>query len=142
MKVEVLNKVGKREVDDLNLLMSQLRQGEKFQGTLSEVRAILKDKTAVVLAVKDGRRIVGVATLYILQKIGKRTAHVEDVVIDSEYRGQGLGKKLMQSLLAVARAKKVGTVHLTSRPEKIAANKLYQKLGFKIKKTNPYTIHL
>jgi ribosomal protein S18 acetylase RimI-like enzyme len=142
MTIGQLKKVTAEAVSDINRLMKQLRSGEKTLGTRSELRVILENKNVVMVVAKEGQRIVGVATLYIQQKIGKRTSHIEDVVVDEEFRGQGLGKKLIQTLISAAKTRKVGTIHLTSRPERTAANALYKKLGFKLKKTNPYSLHL
>ncbi len=142
MKIGPLKKVTAQAVNDLNGLMKQLRGGEKAIGTRTELRAILENKNVVMVVAQEGQRIVGVATLYIQQKIGKRTSQIEDVVVDEEFRGQGIGKKLVQALIAAAKSRKVGTIHLTSRPERTAANSLYKKLGFALKKTNPYSLHL
>lgn len=143
MKIGPLKKVTSEAIVDINHLMAQLRDDAgKTAGTKAELRAIIENKHAAMVVVEDKHRVVGVATLYILQKIGKRTAYVEDVVVDEAYRGKGLGKKLMKAIVAVAKSKKVQTVHLTSRPERKAANALYQKLGFTARKTNPYSISL
>jgi ribosomal protein S18 acetylase RimI-like enzyme len=65
---------------------------------------------------------------------------IEDVVVDKSVRGKGIGRELM--LFALAQAQQIGAdkVDLTSSPERLAANKLYQSLGFKIKETNVYRL--
>jgi ribosomal protein S18 acetylase RimI-like enzyme len=92
-----------------------------------------------MVVAQDGRRIVGIVTLYVEQKVGKRTAYIEDVVVDGAYRGRGLGKQLMNALIAAARAQKVSSLHLTSNPKREAANLLYKKLGFTLRETNVYS---
>lgn len=141
MKIGPLKKVSKEALADISSLIGQLRGTEKKLGTLSELRAIVENKNTVMVVARDGQRIVGVATLYVLQKVGKRTGRIEDVVVDSEYRGKGIGKGLVKEVIRTAKKLKLAVVHLTSRPEKIAANALYKKLGFTIKKTNPYSLH-
>ena len=125
----------------LENLMYQLRE-EKSRTTLVELKRIVGNPTVTMAVAKDGSRIVGVATLYTIQKVGKHIAHIEDVVVDSAYRGRGLGKKLIRTLIAEARKRKIKTLNLTSRPARIVANKLYKKLGFKLKKTNVYQFKL
>ncbi len=137
MTIGKLTQVSKEVLGDLNRLLTQLR-GTGPHGSLSELRDIVGDKKIVMVVAKDEKRIVGVGTLYIMQKIGKRSAHIEDVIVDGEYRGQGLGKKITQALIAAAKAKKVKSLYLTSRPARVAANKLYQKVGFKQHETNVY----
>lgn len=143
VKIGVLKKATEGALKDINQLMLQLRRkGSKTTGTKAELKAILANKHVVMVVAEDGKKIVGVATLYIFQKIGKRAAHVEDVVVDGAYRGQGLGKKLMNALIAAARARGVERLELTSGADRVAANALYVKLGFTLRKTNAYALSL
>jgi ribosomal protein S18 acetylase RimI-like enzyme len=57
-------------------------------------------------------------------------AWIEDVVVDSKARGQGLGKALMNHALEEAKKLEVKSIDLTSRPTREAANLLYQSLGY------------
>lgn len=141
--VTVLTEATKETLQDLNVLMHELREGQTVSdGTLPGLKQMLADKNTTLVVAKDGDRIVGVATLYVIQKIGKRIATVEDVVVASDYRGQGLGEKIIRKLIAIARTKKVTTLGLTSRPARVAGNKLYQKVGFVQKETNVYRLKL
>lgn len=142
MKITTLQKATKEGLKDINILVGQVRKSLFTKGTLSELRDIVNDKKIVMVIAKDGQRIIGMASLYLMQKVGKRNGHVEDVVVDNAYRGQGLGKKLMHALIAIARVKRVNQLHLTTRSSRKAANRLYQKLGFKLHKTNPYQMNL
>ena len=65
-------------------------------------------------------------------------AWIEDVVVDDIFRGKGYGKKIMASAIDLCRNIGVGTISLTSRPSRIAANRLYQTLGFEAYETNVY----
>jgi len=53
-----------------------------------------------------------------------------------------LGKEMVQHLLNEARAFAPIAVHLTSRPVREVANKLYQSLGFTQKLTNFYILNI
>jgi len=63
---------------------------------------------------------------------------IEDVVVDESYRGKGIGKELMNFAVNYSKSLGAKDVRLTSRPSRIAANKLYSKLGFKKYETNFY----
>ena len=64
---------------------------------------------------------------------------MEDVVVLSFYRGQGLGRMLMEYLISYARRELVKVdIYLTSRPVRVAANMMYKTLGFLQKETNVY----
>ena len=57
-------------------------------------------------------------------------AHVTNVVVKSELRGQGIGRKLMIELLTQARAKGAVCATLEVRATNSAAINLYEDLGF------------
>ena len=61
---------------------------------------------------------------------------IEDVTIDSEYRGRHLGRRLVNYLTGTLPPH--STVLLTSRPSRTAANAMYTKLGFIKRETNVY----
>jgi ribosomal protein S18 acetylase RimI-like enzyme len=63
---------------------------------------------------------------------------IEDVVVDEAARGKGVGELLNRRALDIAQRRGAKTVDLTSRPSRVAANKLYQKLGFVQRETNVY----
>ena len=57
-------------------------------------------------------------------------AHVTNVVVKSELRGQGIGRKLMIELLTQARSKGAVCATLEVRATNAAAIHLYEELGF------------
>lgn len=141
MNIRRLRVVTRENVRDINRLLKQLSSTPR-SGTFADLTAMVADPTTVLVAIKDGTTIVGVATLYLMRQMGKRSGYVEDVVVDESYRGQGLGGKLMEVLIAEARKNKLDAIHLTSRPAREAANRLYQKLGFEHRDTNTYQLKL
>ena len=89
----------------------------------------------------DGRRpIVGMLTLVTFEIPTGWRAWVEDVVVDSEARGQGAGAALVAAAIDLAKKRGAKTVDLTSRPSREAANRLYQRAGFELRETNVYRI--
>jgi len=65
-------------------------------------------------------------------------AWIEDVVVDGDARGKGVGRILNERALEIATAAGATTVDLTSRPSREAANRLYQRIGFVARDTNVY----
>ena len=63
-------------------------------------------------------------------------------MVHADYRGQGLGRMLLDRLLSEARALSPIEVQLTSKPARVAANRLYQSMGFQRKETNVYRLSL
>lgn len=72
------------------------------------------------------------------QTASRRQAVVEDMIVDKAFRGNGIGEKILTDLLLWARDNKMDTVELTTNPRRLAANGLYQKVGFKLHSTNHY----
>jgi GNAT superfamily N-acetyltransferase len=68
----------------------------------------------------------------------RRQAVVEDMIIDSAYRGRGLGREILKDLLVWAKENKMDMVELTTNPARIAANELYKSEGFQLHPTNHY----
>ncbi len=141
--IEQLTEASEDTLKDILGLIAQLRRNPaEHTGSLSDIQDIVADKRAFCMVAKDSEHIVGVATLYVLVKVGKRIGYVEDVIVAEQYRGQGLGKKLMESLIAAARKEKLNSLFLTSNPTRTTANNLYKKLGFEVVETNPYMLKL
>ena len=93
----------------------------------------------IFIAQNPDKKIIGTATLISapqLQEYSKTV--IEDVVVDANYRGQGIGAALVKTALNQARKLGVKNVTLTSRPSRIGANALYKKLGFEPVETNNY----
>ncbi len=84
-------------------------------------------------------RILACATLCVYESPTGRKASVEDVVVSQKSRGQHIGKRLMEHIIAFARTNLADVdLCLTSRPHRVAANNLYRSLGFQPKETNVY----
>lgn len=96
-----------------------------------------------LFALMDGERVIGTASLCVYFSPTGQKAGVEDVVVSSSYRGQGLGRLLLEHVIDFAR-QELGNVdlHLTSRPERVAANELYRSLGFEKRETNAYVLRI
>jgi ribosomal protein S18 acetylase RimI-like enzyme len=82
--------------------------------------------------------IVGSLTLALFRIPTGLRAWIEDVVVDGEARGRGVGEALNRGALDRARQAGARTVDLTSRPSRQAANRLYQRIGFVERDTNVY----
>jgi ribosomal protein S18 acetylase RimI-like enzyme len=93
--------------------------------------------TVLFVARVDGR-ILGSLTLAFYRIPTGLKAWIEDVVVDGDARGHGLGAELSLAALAEAKARGAKDVSLTSRPSRESANRLYQRIGFQARDTNVY----
>lgn len=76
------------------------------------------------------------------QVISGNKGWIEDVVVDEKVRGRGIGKKLIEKLLSVAKDRELSEVLLFTAHHRLAAINLYKKLGFKQKNSHLYIIEL
>lgn len=136
MEIQELLYYTQAQFEDLKQLMSELSDRVNF--TQSDLMLVLRDCNCHLYVIQDGEHIVGCATLCIFHSPTGTKASIEDVVVSSAYRGQHLGKRLMEYVLEQAKAYAPIELHLTSNPMRVAANKLYQSLGFQRKETNCY----
>lgn len=136
MEIQELHNYTQAQFDDLKQLMSEL--SDRVSLTQTNLLMVLKDSNCHLYVILDGERVMGCATLCVFHSPTGTKASVEDVVVSSAYRGQHLGKQLMEYVLEQAKAYAPIELHLTSNPIRVAANKLYQSLGFKKKETNCY----
>ena len=141
MMIERLSAASEEVLADINKVNSQLHDDGR-EATLDELQAILADPDAVIVVAKEEGAIVGLASLYILRKIGKVSAYIEDVVVDAGQRGKGIGEQLVRKTIEIARENGVATIYLTSRPIHAAAHNLYKKVGFGTKETTVFKMNL
>ena len=113
--------------------------------TETELAAICESEASVLLIAVDREaddRVLGSLTLAWFRIPTGVRAWIEDVVVDEEARGHGVGELLNRAALDRARELGAKTVDLTSRPSREAANRLYQRIGFVARDTNVYRFSL
>ena len=140
MEIKELQNSTQSQFEDLKQLMSELSDRVNF--TQTDLMLVLKDRNCHLYVILDSERIVGCVTLCVFHSPTGTKASIEDVVVSSTYRGQHLGKQLMEYVLDQAKAYAPIELHLTSNPIRVAANKLYQALGFQKKETNCYQMSI
>jgi ribosomal protein S18 acetylase RimI-like enzyme len=141
MTIERLNQVNEKVLKDMNMLVLQL-SSRGYQMDIAQLNSVIKDKNNIVTVVLDDGHIVGMITLVIIHQVTGNKGYLEDLVIDEKYRGKGLGEKLVTEAISIARKSNIESVELKSETHRIAANKLYQKLGFELKEANVYKVKL
>ena len=135
--VSVAEGVSEELVTAFSRLIPQLSSSSP-PPTREQLDGIVRSESCSLLVARDGDHIVGSLTLVVFPIPTGIRAWIEDVVVDAEVRGKGVGEALNMKALEIARAKGAVTVDLTSRPSREAANRLYQRIGFVQRDTNVY----
>lgn len=136
MEIQELHNYTQAQFEDLKQLIAEL--SDRVNLTQTDLMLVLKDSNCHLYVILESEHIVGCATLCVFHSPKGTKASIEDVVVSSAYRGQHLGKQLMKYVLEQAKAFAPIELHLTSNPMRVAANKLYQSIGFQKKETNCY----
>jgi ribosomal protein S18 acetylase RimI-like enzyme len=126
----------------LNALLPQLSSSAKPLTGEQLAEMVGSDASHVLVARGDDGAVLGSMTLVVFRIPTGVRAWIEDVVVDGDARGSGVGEALNRAALDLAARLGARTVDLTSRPSREAANRLYRKLGFEPRETNVYRIDL
>ena len=106
--------------------------------TESMFHQLLASENSHLFFIMKDEQIAGMLTVGIYYSPTGGKAWIEDVVVDETFRGQGLSKQLVAHAIEFVKSKQIPLLMLTSNPKRIAANKLYQAMGFERKETNVY----
>src|SRR5205823_13331641 len=129
-------------VDAFARLVPQLSRSNPPPTSAALEALVHSEASRLLVARDDDGAIVGSLTLVLFRIPTAVRAWIEDVVVDESARGQGVGEALNREALRLAGEGDAKTVDLTSRPSREAANRLYQRLGFKQRDTNVYRYEL
>lgn len=137
--ISQLKRADKKILASINHLLPQLSEKERPL-SLRELEKIFEQKDFFLFVAREREEIRGMASMYITKLISGIDANIDDVVVDEAHRGKGIGKSLMEKLMAMAKKKGAAYIDLTSKPQRIAANELYKRLGFKRRETNVWRL--
>ena len=135
--VEVADRVTPELEEAFAKLLPQLSSSGKLPPRADMEEMIMSPATQLLVARSDGK-IIGMLMLVLFRIPTGLRAWIEDVVVDGDARGKGAGEALTRAAVASAIERGARTVDLTSRPSREAANRLYQRCGFKLRETNFY----
>lgn len=142
MTIFELHTLTSAQIDDLLALMHELDAEITVTEEMLE-QAAKAPETHLFSAMADDGPIIGSASLCVFHSPTGRKANIEDVVVGSGNRNQGIGRALMEHIIEYARRELAPMdLNLTSRPERVAANEMYRKLGFMRRGTNVYRMRV
>ncbi|MEU5859972.1 MULTISPECIES: GNAT family N-acetyltransferase [unclassified Nonomuraea] len=137
VEVGVVREVDQELVDAFGVLLPQLSASAEPLDRAALERVVRSEAITVLTARLDGR-IVGTLTLVLFPVATGMRARIEDVVVDASARGRGVAAELTRHALHLAGQARARTVDLTSRPDREAANRLYERLGFRARSSTVY----
>lgn len=129
MNIYKVEKITPEIVDAFKKLMQQLSSTLKAPGQ-TELETVIKAEGNYLFMAEINGEIVGTTTLLINVMASGIKARIEDVIVDTASRGQGVAMQLMQVAIDCAKECGVEKLDLTSGPHRQVAHRLYEKCGF------------
>ncbi|MGW3102806.1 GNAT family N-acetyltransferase [Streptomyces sp. NPDC001100] len=139
VQVEVVREATQELVGAFGRLLPQLSSTAKPLDRAAVERMVSCPTNSVLVARAEGT-VVGTLTLVLFPVPSGLRGRVEDVVVGTAARGRGIAALLTNEALRIARQAGARTVDLTSRPDRTAANRLYERLGFRARKSTVYRL--
>ncbi len=141
MSVEVLplRNATNEIVTSLGRLVAQLSTSAPAPSRETLENVINCPTNTLLIARLDGE-LVGMLSLVVFPIPTGVRAWIEDVAVDERCRGQGVGTALTQEAIRIAQSAGARSVDLTSRPSRVAANRLYEHLGFELRDSKVYRL--
>ena len=141
MKIYKLTTVTDQVLTAFERLIPQLAPDCALPTKMS-LEAIVNSDASVLFMAEENNEILGTLTLVFNKIPTGDKVWIEDVVVDNSARGKGVGIKLLEFAIGYVQSQGIKNINLTSSPDRVAANNLYQKLGFKQRETNVYRLTL
>lgn len=144
MEIEIATSLSSADIVAVNNLLRQLVHDPASYKPIDEktMQDIVSDSKVSVAVAREQSALVGIGILYCFNKPRGRYATLEDMMVDEGHRRKGIGEAIARRLIEDAKKRGVETIELSARPSRVAANNLYQKLGFEQKDTNVYRLKL
>nr|WP_324616205.1 GNAT family N-acetyltransferase [Streptomyces sp. NRRL B-1381] len=141
VETEVIREATDEVVEAFARLLPQLSSTAQPLDRTAVERLTLASTNTLLVARIEGV-IVATLTLVVSPLPSGLRARIEDVVVDSAARGHGVGTVLIDKALELAAHAGARTVDLTSRPSREAANRLYERAGFRRRASTVHRVTL
>lgn len=137
INIKEITKFDSRVVGAVDHLLAQL-VSTPMRFTDEALKKILASSSSHLFLMMVDDKVAGMLTLGNYVSPTGAKYWIEDVVVDQNFRGKSLGRRLIDFAIDYVKKRGEATLMLTSKPVRVAANKLYQSAGFTSKQTNVY----
>jgi GNAT superfamily N-acetyltransferase len=143
LRIEVVREATKELQAALERLLPQLNPTLAVPD-MARLQRLVADPATTLLVAKDGEVIVGTTTVIVYTTPFWIKARLDEVVVDANARGKGVGEGLVKAALDIGRANGAQVAELQSGrgDARKAAHRLYERLGFKIRDSDVMRIVL
>ena len=129
--------------------MGRLRQqlSKRHDGSAidrEKIEELIESPYHDILIALDDDKVVGMVIVSIVLSTLDRNVYMEDLVVDSECRGKGVGGQLLEAVKEWGRAKGCRRLEFSSssRDGKVGARGFYESHGAIVRETDFYRVEL
>ena len=141
MRIYRATNVSEKLVQGIANLLPQLSSSATAPNH-EEIENLLADKNCHLLIAEIDGEIAGMLSLVVVNIPTGRKTWIEDVVVDSKFRGQNIGFELVEQAKKLSQELGAKKLYLTSNPSRQAAHRLYAKCGFEKYDTTLFRIKM
>jgi len=93
---------------------------------------LVESDKKILVAILDDMKIVGMISMMFLSRLNRDTLeiYVPELIVLEKFQHQGIGKKLLNFCIALAKEKKCHRIRLESGNQRTESHKFYKHLGF------------
>ena len=145
IRVERLTKYSPEVAMRTRELLIQLSRSGKDKGEIPEswFQEIIASPSHDLLVAYDDEQVIGIATMSVVMGAGiRKNAYLEDFVVDSSIRTQGVGSALWDEMIKWGREKGCKEFEFTCGHGREVAQEFYKKHGAEIYDTNFFRVEL
>ncbi len=132
MEIRLLNKNDLPSLLNLYVQLDEKNRALSAENVEGIWKEIEENKNIFYIGAVDGEKVVSTCYLAIIPNLtyGKAIGFIENVVTDENYRKQGLGRKVINRALQIAREHNCYKAILQSGIARTQAHEFYKSLGF------------
>ena len=120
------------DAEKIAALVTQLSYDTSVDDMKLRLERLLPDPDHIMFVAEGFGDIVGLVAAHVGQGLESNDPHarITGLVVDSHWRGSGIGRMLMQHMETCCRDRGAHSVILTSGNHRVGAHKFYQHIGY------------
>lgn len=105
------------------------KENKTFQ---NKIKGYFSDSQKIILLAKQDSKSVGLASIIFLSRLNrvKLEMYIPELIVSKDMRNSGIGKKLIQHCVILAKKKDCYRIRLESGNQRKESHKFYKNLGF------------
>lgn len=98
----------------------------------NKIKDYFSDPQKIILLAKQGLKPVGLVSVIFLRRLNrvKLEMYIPELIVTKEYRNTGIGKKLIEHCIVLAKKKDCYRIRLESGNQRKDSHLFYKNLGF------------